>query len=150
MPCPWLQQKFCHKRPAGVSPEKGTSLIIRIAQTGVLCHHSDYILVLDSRSTCMKTLDLDVRFLAAGNVDIGANPLQYFVSAMSLKQGHITAKLDLKVLAAKGRQQCRHRSASSPNYQDTTGLLIPLHQQCIKTILARSWDAAPPSRKSAG
>jgi hypothetical protein len=50
----------------------------------------------------MKTLDLDVRFLAAGNVDVGANPLQYFVSAMSLKQGRITAKLVLKVLAAKG------------------------------------------------
>jgi hypothetical protein len=50
----------------------------------------------------MKTLDLDVRFLAAGNVDVGANPLQYFVSAMSLKQGRITAKLVFKVLAPKG------------------------------------------------
>ncbi len=48
VPCPWLQQKLCHKRMAGVSPEKGVRLIIRRAQTGALCHHSDYILVLDS------------------------------------------------------------------------------------------------------
>ena len=34
--------------------------------------------------------------------EAGANPLQYFVSAMSLKQGRITAKLVLKVLAPKG------------------------------------------------
>jgi hypothetical protein len=50
----------------------------------------------------VKTPDLDVRFLAAGNVDIGANPLQYLVSAMSLKQGRIRAKLVPKVLAPKG------------------------------------------------
>jgi hypothetical protein len=36
----------CHKRLAGVSPEKGAHLIIQIAQTDALCHHSDYILVL--------------------------------------------------------------------------------------------------------
>jgi hypothetical protein len=34
--------------------------------------------------------------------EAGANPLQYFVSVMSLKQGRITAKLVLKVLAPKG------------------------------------------------
>jgi hypothetical protein len=34
--------------------------------------------------------------------EAGANLLQYFVSAMSLKHGRITAKLVLKVLAPKG------------------------------------------------
>ncbi len=34
--------------------------------------------------------------------EAGTNPLQYFVSAMSLKQGRITSKLVLKVLAPKG------------------------------------------------
>jgi hypothetical protein len=44
VPCPWLQKKLCHKS----SSEKGARLIIWIAQTGALCHHSDNILVLDS------------------------------------------------------------------------------------------------------
>jgi hypothetical protein len=121
----------------------------------------------------MKTLDLDVRFLAAGNVDVGANPLQNFVSAMSLKQGRITAKLVFKVLALKGLDSnvgtdlCLATSEKGPSlwaaqlwgaFRRKKGtpktqpgwLLIPLHQQSSKTILAWRWDAAALSRKLAG
>jgi hypothetical protein len=70
----------------------------------------------------LKTLDLDVRFLA-DNVDVGANPLHYFVGAMSLKQGRITAKLVFKVLAPKGLDSKAGTSASSPPTKEGPSLL---------------------------
>ncbi len=42
------------------------------------------------------------RFLAAGNPAVRPRPLEYLVSAMSLKQGRLTARRVVQVLAPKG------------------------------------------------
>jgi uncharacterized C2H2 Zn-finger protein len=37
-----------------------------------------------------------------GNADVGQKPLEYLLSAMTLKRGRLTARMVLKVLAPKG------------------------------------------------